>query len=121
MPSMTCLRCHTVASPLRVARGSYAVFVVLALLGLAAAAYVLHDRFAEPEPVEALTNELTGAPRPTPLGLGELLLVGLVALAPAFGYTLWRSAGRYPVCARCRSRDVVPADSPRALALRDRA
>jgi len=100
MAPMTCLRCYSTAEPRRVKRGHHAVTVVLGLLGVG----VLVLFFGNLE-------KLAG--RGARLGLGEILVLLLVALLPNIAYQAWRLRNRYPVCVRCGHAELVPPDSPR--------
>jgi hypothetical protein len=48
--------------------------------------------------------------------MGVELVLWLCFLLPGLIYSAWRHAGRFWACANCGSPDVIPADSPRAIA-----
>lgn len=41
----------------------------------------------------------------------------LLFLLPGLIYSIWRLSSRHDACAACGSRDLIPADSPRAQAI----
>lgn len=58
---------------------------------------------------------------PTTVTPGSILIelvLWLFMIVPGLVYSLWRINRRHDACPKCGSADLIPADSPRALAQR---
>ena len=54
----------------------------------------------------------------TPGSLGIEIVLWLLLIVPGLIYSVWRISARKPACSACGSTDLVPPDSPVALAAR---
>jgi ribosomal protein S27AE len=52
------------------------------------------------------------------IGLLFFIIPGLIVLALALAYSIWRLTTKKQVCRACGSEDLIPPDSPAAIALR---
>lgn len=54
----------------------------------------------------------------TPGSMGIELVLWLFFLIPGLVYSLWRLNKRHPACESCGSRNLIPPNSPKAVALK---
>jgi hypothetical protein len=85
--------------------------------------YVLYRVFARRSasgaPAYCKTCGHTGATTTkTPGSLGIEIVLWLLLIVPGVIYSVWRLSARKPACTACGSVDIVPADSPVAVAAR---
>ena len=137
---VTCEKCYSTAPAHKVLRGSPITTVAALVLGMALAAGATYARGAywerryqaaasniarmadlvDSQVGEAARQALTGAgvPAAPDVRVWEVLIALAIALGPALAYHRWRGRYRTKICAACGSREVLPADSPRAAQIR---
>lgn len=72
-------------------------------------------------PVYCMHCGTIGKPRSeTPGSILIELILWCCLIVPGLIYSAWRINARRSVCRACDSRDIIPADSPRAIAARQR-
>lgn len=55
------------------------------------------------------------AKKETPGSFLTELFLWLMMILPGLIYSIWRIGNKFPVCEKCKSKNIIPSDSPVAI------